>query len=194
MKQYELKRKRACGLSNRRTQDLRGQKFGKLTPFEIDPIRTDKSIFWKCKCDCGNIKSVRTIHLTKGRVVSCGCRRKIRGNKHPTWEGFGDISATYFHNLQNGAMSRNLEFSITIEDIWKLFLKQNKKCKLSHIELIPPIGRWEEYTASLDRVDSSKGYTIDNVQWIHKDINKMKQSLTQEHFIHLCKQIALQQG
>lgn len=33
-------------------------------------------------------------------------------------------------------------------------------------------------TASLDRIDSSKGYTIDNVWWIHKQLNWMKWDLT----------------
>jgi hypothetical protein len=185
---------RLKGLHNKRCQDLRGKKFGKLTPIEIDPTRTDKSIFWKCKCDCGKMTTVKTIHLTQHRVVSCGCSRKVRGNKHPTWRGCGDISQTYFHNIQNGAISRNLEFAITIEDVWKLFLKQKKKCSLSGIELIPPIGRWDNFTASIDRIDSSKGYVKENIQWIHKDINKMKQALTQQHFINLCKQVVNNQS
>jgi hypothetical protein len=45
-------------------------------------------------------------------------------------------------------------------------------------------------TASLDRIDSSKGYVIDNVQWLHRDINMMKQRFSQEYFINICKHIA----
>ena len=196
MKQYELKIKhiRARGLANRRTQDLSGKKFGRLTPLEIDPIRTGKSIFWKCKCDCGNIKSVKTIHLTQSKIVSCGCSRKVRGNQHPTWKGFGEISHTYFNSIRWGALKRDIVFDITIQDMWELFLKQNRKCTLSKLDLIPPVGRWDEFTASLDRIDPMKGYTKENVQWIHKDINKMKQALTQDHFINLCKQVATNQG
>lgn len=44
-------------------------------------------------------------------------------------------------------------------------------------------------TASLDRIDNTKGYTEDNVQWVHKIINKMKSDLTQEDFIMWCKRI-----
>lgn len=44
-------------------------------------------------------------------------------------------------------------------------------------------------TASLDRIDSLKGYTIDNVQWIHKHINYMKIDLTEQEFFHFIKQI-----
>ena len=44
-------------------------------------------------------------------------------------------------------------------------------------------------TASLDRIDSSKGYTKNNVQWLHKDINIMKRDFPEEKFLFLCKQI-----
>ena len=49
-------------------------------------------------------------------------------------------------------------------------------------------------TASLDRIDSDGAYTIDNVQWIHKDINRMKSNLKQENFIEYCRLIALYNG
>jgi archaellum component FlaC len=42
-------------------------------------------------------------------------------------------------------------------------------------------------TASLDRVDSAKGYIKGNVQWVHKDINMMKQQYSQEYFIQMCR-------
>ena len=37
-------------------------------------------------------------------------------------------------------------------------------------------------TASLDRIDSSKGYTEDNIQWVHKDVNQMKMDLPEQRF------------
>ena len=41
-------------------------------------------------------------------------------------------------------------------------------------------------TASLDRIDSSKGYTKSNIQWVHKDINKMKSDFSMLRFLELC--------
>jgi hypothetical protein len=46
-----------------------------------------------------------------------------------------------------------------------------------------------ETTASLDRINSKKGYTKDNVQWVHKWINFMKQDLDEEEFITFCEAI-----
>ena len=56
--------------------DLTGQKFGRLLVIEPDaskPTGAGKAIYWKCKCDCGNICSVRYDKLVNGDVRSCGC-------------------------------------------------------------------------------------------------------------------------
>ena len=45
-------------------------------------------------------------------------------------------------------------------------------------------------TASLDRIDSSRGYVIDNIQWVHKDINWLKNDWSQKEFIELCSRVA----
>ena len=33
--------------------------------------------YWKCQCDCGNITSVRTEHLSQGHIKSCGCLKSV---------------------------------------------------------------------------------------------------------------------
>lgn len=48
--------------------------------------------------------------------------------------------------------------------------------------------------ASLDRIDSSQGYIKGNVQWVHKDINKMKFDLSQDRFLELCNIIVQNRG
>jgi len=45
-------------------------------------------------------------------------------------------------------------------------------------------------TASLDRIDSSKGYTPDNTQWLHKRVNKSKMEFDQKDFITMCRAVA----
>lgn len=44
-------------------------------------------------------------------------------------------------------------------------------------------------TASLDRIDSSKGYVVGNVQWVHKDVNTVKWDLTLDNFFRVCKMV-----
>jgi hypothetical protein len=89
---------------------------------------------------------------------------------------------TYFNSVKRRAESKDRDFSIKIEDIWELFIKQDRKCALSGL----PIAFLDEGTASLDRVDSSLGYTPENVQWVHKDVNRMKMAFSDTAFIWMC--------
>jgi hypothetical protein len=52
--------------------DLTGQKFGRLTALYREESRGGKT-YWRCKCECGNEKSVQTAHLKSGAIQSCGC-------------------------------------------------------------------------------------------------------------------------
>lgn len=55
-------------------KDITGQTFGRLIVIEKDQIR--KGNYWKCKCNCGNVVSVRGVDLKRGAVKSCGCLQK----------------------------------------------------------------------------------------------------------------------
>lgn len=71
--------------------DLTGQRFGRLTVLEYAGYQ--KGVMWKCRCDCGQEKIVRSDHLRYGKTVSCGCYRntvsvKVTGEKirkHGMW-------------------------------------------------------------------------------------------------------------
>ena len=95
-----------------------------------------------------------------------------------------------------GAASRGYECTVTIEEVWELYEKQNRKCALTGwaIEFNMEIGILAKYgtqknTASLDRIDNTKGYVTGNIQWLHKDINRLKSNWSQEHLIKMCKHI-----
>jgi len=45
------------------------------------------------------------------------------------------------------------------------------------------------YTASLDRIDSSKGYIEENVHWVHKRINVMKGNMSEQEFLNFCEAV-----
>lgn len=91
-------------------------------------------------------------------------------------------------NIRNGAKKRGFVFDITIDYIWKIFIKQRKKCALTGCNLIFSRKR-NKTTASIDRIDSKKGYIKDNVQIIHKDINKLKMDFSEEKLFDMCSKI-----
>lgn len=54
--------------------DETGKKYGKLTVLEQAPRRNNNThIYWKCKCECGNIIEVQGTYLRKGSARHCGC-------------------------------------------------------------------------------------------------------------------------
>lgn len=168
-----------------RAIDLTGKKFGRLRVkkfLESRQVRERKRRIYLCKCKCGNFKEISGDDLSRKAVKSCGCLRKRCGAKNPLWKGFGEISGNHWDHIKRNSKLKKRNFKITIKQVWRLFLKQNRKCALSGIDLT--FGK--NKTASLDRIDSNKGYIISNVQWIHKDINFMKMDCEEEKFIKLC--------
>ena len=170
---------------------IKGQKFDRLKFIKEDIPKYGKK-YWICECDCGKIKYYDYYNIIKGYVKSCGCYHK-ENVKNYNWTGYNNISGTYWGALVSGAKRRNIEFNISLEYAWNIYEKQNKKCKLSNlpIEFETKNKKIEHFNASLDRIDSSKGYIEGNVQWIVKEINYMKNKLNENKFIYLCKKIAL---
>ncbi len=168
--------------------DLKNQKFGKLVAIEPTEIRK-RSWYWKCKCDCGNTCEAQGTKLKLGLKKSCGCLLKREGRWN--WSGYEEITGFNWRRVLNGAISRNLEVKITIKDAWSIFLKQNRRCALSN-EILTFSSKNQSYdgTASLDRIDSSKGYTINNIQWIHKNINQMKMDMSDNDLIYWARKIS----
>ena len=66
---------KTCGCSQR--NDLNGKRFGMLTCVEPTKKRKNRSILWKCKCDCGNEILVQADYLKEYRFSSCGCNNIV---------------------------------------------------------------------------------------------------------------------
>lgn len=162
--------------------DMKGQVFGSLTVVSRAESKQQLAM-WKCLCECGNTCICRGADLRQGKIKTCGCRKGIKSRRN--WQGYGLIPKSYWSSLVKNAEQRNKKFDVTIEDVNRLLLKQNLRCALSGREI-----SFKDGSASLDRIDNDRGYTIDNVQWVHKDINRAKQKFSQEEFVLLCEQVA----
>jgi len=176
-----------------RMKNLKGQKFGHLKVDKYSKqIGTDH--YWSCTCECGVVKDIRHRTLVGGQQ-SCGCRKSIKGNAHYAWRGYGEISLNYWNIVKRGASERGISFNLTIEDAWDLFLKQERKCALTGIPIVfnKTFNGQTSKTASLDRIDSTKGYDISNVQWIHKKINFFKGNMNNLLFIAISNLVSEQQ-
>ena len=54
-------------------RNLKGFKFGKLTPKYITGRNLLGNIIWYCECDCGNHLDISSKDLLTDRIHSCGC-------------------------------------------------------------------------------------------------------------------------
>jgi len=185
----------------KRFTDKTGFVNGYIIVKELAGRNKHSQAIWRCCCTACGREDVYVASGDLKRNISCGCARNNvnKLSQHPNhqlgskslyWKGYGEISGYKFRKIKDAALSRNLEFNITIEQIWNLFLKQDRVCILSGIPIEFGTKGGQLGTASLDRIDSKKGYTIDNVQWVHKHINTMKMDLEEEYFILLCSKVA----
>jgi len=181
---------RSCGCSNHTKLNI-GDRFNDLTVINDFVGIINNQYICKCKCSCGKEVDVIITRLINGVKKSCGCFLRRRKKNSPIFTGHEDIYGEFWGHIKDGAKRRNIPFKITIKQAWGLFIKQNRKCALSGISIkFHSSSRVWDGNASLDRIDSSKDYSIDNVQWVHKDINWMKQDYSQKEFINYCKLIA----
>lgn len=165
-----------------------GDKYGewKVIDNTIKQINSQAGASVLVKCSCGNKSYISCKRLITGD--SKGCPHISRGKNNYFWKGIGDIPGRYLGQIKRSANKRNKEYNISNEYLWELYIKQNKKCALSGLE-INFGNNINDMTASLDRIDSNFGYIKGNVMWVHKHINTMKNNFTNDYLIQLCKVI-----
>ncbi len=156
-----------------------GERFGKL-----QILQYLKSGLFLCKCDCGDQSEYRGYRLFRNMQDRCVKCTRLKNS-------YEEIRKSYWEQIIRSAKDRNLDFSIDQEYVWELYLKQNKKCVFTGIDLFFSNNSiTSNSNLSLDRIDSSEGYIKNNVQWIYKPLNTMKMNLSQKEFIKLCKMVA----
>lgn len=167
-------------------ETLVGERFGHLCAIQrLDKVSDNGRAIYLCRCDCNNLLEVASNILTGKLRIRCDeC-------KEESYKGYEGISKNKWSRILRGAIRKKsggkiinaLEFTISIEYVWNLFIQQSKKCALSGIDLVMGYHDIDFNTASLDRIDSSKGYIEGNVQWIHKDIQWIKGDFQEEELL-----------
>lgn len=183
-------RAKSCPCRMSQIRDLTGQQFGKWTVLCMDPEwKPKKDVKWEVKCECGYTQLIHSRQLThKGSSGCTKCVGRPKGSASKNFKGHGELSLTKWTQIKTGAASRGHKVNISIEDAWNLFEKQKRICALSgrSLEMDTTV---KKGTASLDRIDSSRDYEEGNVQWVHKTINIMKNTLDQDEFISFCRDV-----
>lgn len=168
--------------------NLIGKQFGSLKVVGVSGKTSRGQYIWDCECKCGKHKNIRGYHLTGNKIRSCGCLTRETANIR--WPQHGEIGRWLWNRTRVRAKNQKIIFNLTVEQLWDLAQKQNKLCAISKQPLIFNLNVKGKHNASLDRIDSSKGYELGNVQWVTKEVNFAKHTMNQNEFILLCKQVA----
>lgn len=116
------------------------------------------------------------------------CKKCSNRNNHPQGQ-FNGIRISWWNKYKLGASYRNIVWNLDIEDAVEILNKQDFKCALTGLDLVC-VGDLTNINASLDRLDNSKGYIKENVQFVHKDVNMMRGVLSLERLTELCDLIS----
>lgn len=202
-----------------------GQQFGfwKVLPDPKEPenpyfcLEAKESGFsWvivRCVCThCGKIYNIRPLELLSEKTKSCkvcsgGSLRERDKNK--TWRGYKEIPGRVLGELRGGSRwrgrtGRECPIEITLEDIWDVYVQQNKKCAFTGLPVSffrteksirsnDPEARLAR-TASIDRIDNTKGYVKGNIRIVHQVVNIMKNQFSDEMFIEFCELVTREQA
>lgn len=106
-------------------------------------------------------------------------------------KAMGEMPGSYWSSIIRSAKARGIEVTITPQYVWEVFLLQGNKCALTQLPITFKSEKKNRCfgTASLDRIDSDKGYVPGNIWWLHKDVNQMKMDLNLEYFKEMCRLI-----
>ena len=90
------------------------------------------------------------------------------------------------------AKRKNWFCDITLNDLKELWDKQNGLCAISNIPMTYAFNSGRVPTnVSVDRIDSNKSYTKNNIQLVCMAVNQMKSDLDMITFYRFCEAILL---
>lgn len=166
--------------------DLTGQQFGRLTVLERGPnlesLVIKNRVRWWCLCSCGNKILVPRGSLKSGNTKSCGClNRETIKECHVTPQTRTIIIC--WNKYRHGARRRGIKFGLTQDQVASIIFQNCHYC-----------GREPEHERKvkntimhngIDRKDSDKGYTKDNVVPCCGHCNFLKKTMDYETFYNM---------
>lgn len=174
-----------------------GDKFNRLTVVEQGPHKKFSSRSagyehtWVCTCDCGKTATVRAYALVSGTTKSCGClAAEVTGIVLPLGEA---AFHTRVQKLKKMARERSISFELTQEQCRTLLTSECHWCGLlpdrEYVSTAQIRKTGVFIGAGVDRLDSAKGYTLDNCVSSCQRCNCGKWTQTSEEFLEWIKTV-----
>lgn len=115
------------------------------------------------------------------KLIASKTNRKIRNEEFPL--------KSLLSTTKLGSKKRNFEYSIDIEFILNQWDKQQGLCYYTKVPMLYTSCKKDPFQVSIDRIDSSKGYTPENTVLCCQSINYMKNDYPLEKFIEFLNSV-----
>lgn len=160
------------------------------------PKKSSFKFFKPCEV-CGEPAGARSLkELEPKRFCSNKCRASVRKSKLSKSERMS-VQVARQYKMMDGNPEKYIKHllqrpdrkHLQVENLLDLLDKQGGVCALSGVKLtfIKVPGRSKVHTnLSIDRIDSTKGYDIDNIQLVAAIVNIMKSTLSVEELKQWC--------
>lgn len=188
---------------NKTSKTFKSEEEAKLFVLELIPDAYDDKIETeRCCIDCKHILAIEHFKTSKSFrrfCKSCGSSRELKVRHHRNEKGICRFVNCNNSKLLNSGFCYNHWFSHKAGDhlgdsqlginLINIYERQNRRCVYTGIGLIPNDNMSLDHIIS--RYDAPElASDINNLQWVHKDINQMKTKFSHNAFIILCKHIA----
>ena len=187
-----------------RFKDRTGDKYGRLTVMSYAGIDHRNKHLWLCLCECGNEKIVVSDNLSSGKSNSCGCLKAEflarKGNQYGLYHDREEalLKVQYSH-LKRRDKKKGFTDTMSFEDFSLLSKSPCKYCGLEYSKKIEDRQNESKKQKRLsdhvlecngiDRVDSLKGYTVENSVACCKYCNTAKNTMTVCEFYNWVKKV-----
>lgn len=158
--------------------------------------RRERAVLIEYECeDCHQICKRRDNapgREKKARRTCARCTRRrtfrAKGGHSHNYTGTENFAGRTICSWKLSARRRGHEWNLSNEQLDHLYEQQGGICALSGLKM----GGESKHAhrPSIDRIDSTKGYSGDNVQFVCSVVNMMKNKLPECQFIQLCVLIA----
>lgn len=151
-------------------KDLSKIKFGRLTVLNKDADRIlpsgRRESMWLCKCDCGNIKSVRGASLVSGNTSSCGCLRREKSSSRMSARRTHGFGGTKIYKIWQSMLRRcEVESSKSFKNYGALGVRVCDEWHSVDVFCNWAISNGYLEGLTLERIDNQLGYCPDNCIW-----------------------------
>lgn len=139
-----------------------GHRFGRLTVL-VSTIASNGRAEFICKCDCGQERRIKALHVARGASTSCGCARSEAAAAAVRTHGMSSVPEydIWIQMKQRCLDPNNKRYAsyggrgIMVCDRWLH----------SFANFIGDMGRRPSSELSIERQDNDKGYSPDNCVW-----------------------------